>query len=358
MIRFKLFFILFLVLPPLFCEDRIRLTFAGDLMAHDVNYRTEPLSDIYSDVSSVLKDDDLSFINLEFPIDETRAQSSYPSFNVHPKYIKAAIDGGFDVFSLANNHTNDFGISSVLHTVKNMDKFRLEDQIVYSGVYGDGETNFKVETIQIKNMTIGFLSISQFNNNFWNKEGAEKIYIADYNNPDDVSKLTNYIKEVSKDFDCMILSYHGGLEYKVGPTKARSDFFMDMTEAGVDILWAHHPHVLQPWTHFSTDGGDKLIMYSMGNFVSGQLAIVDPVVHDINFAATGFSSLFKVELDIVDDKLKILNPDPELIANIRNENNYFVAVEKSTALEQPMSDEWKSFYVKMFPIAENRIREF
>lgn len=358
MIRFNVFFIILFSFIPLFSQDRVKLTFAGDLMAHDVNFRTKPLSDIYSGVSSYIDNDDLSFINLEFPIDNTRSQTSYPSFNVHSEYIKAAIDGGFDVFSLANNHSNDYGIDSVLQTLVNMDKFRIEDQIVYSGIYREDETTFKVETIQVKNMSIGFLSVSQFNNNFWNKEGAAKIYIADYNNPEDVEKLTAYIEEVSGNFDCMILAYHGGLEYKTEPSKVRSDFFMDMTKAGVDILWGHHPHVLQPWTHFTTDSGDKLIMYSMGNFISGQLAIVDPIVHDINFAATGLSSLFKVELDIVDDVLKIFDPKPEMIANIRNENNFFVAVDKEAALESPMSEDWKNFYIKMFPVAENRIREY
>lgn len=326
-------------------------------MAHDVNYRTAPLSDIYKGVSSYLLNDDLSFVNIEFPIDENRPQSSYPSFNVHPEYVKAAIDSGFDVFSLANNHINDFGYKSVLQTIKNMDKFRREDLIIYSGVYGEDDTSFMVETIQIKSMRIGFLSVGQFNNNYWDKKGAAKVYIADYNNPTDVENITEFIRSVSTDFDCLILAYHGGLEYKMNPSDSRMKFFMNLTDAGVDILWGHHPHVLQPWTLFSKDGGDKLIMYSMGNFISGQLAIVDPVNNDINFAATGISSLFRLDLEMIDGQLKILNPKPEMIANIRNENNYFVAVNKTDALEYPMNEDWKNFYKKMFPVAENRIRK-
>lgn len=355
--RFSLVFLLILTFSQAFSEDRVLLTFAGDLMAHDVNFRTEPLSDIYQGVSSYLKSDDLSFANLEFPIDSTRKQSSYPSFNVHPEYIEAAINSGFDVFSLGNNHTNDWGYDSVIQTVKNMDNFVQKHQIIYSGIYGEGDREFQVESIQVKNLNIGFLSIGQFNNNFWNKEGAAKIYIADYKNPEDVDKLINFIKDVADDFDCLILAYHGGLEYKKGPREQRKDFFLSLTDAGVDILWGHHPHVLQPWTQFHTDDGDKLIMYSMGNFISGQLAIVDPIDNDINFAATGFSALFQLELDMVDGKLIIFNPEPKMIANVRNENNYFVAVNKSAALEHPMSEDWKNFYIKMFPVAEYRIRK-
>ncbi len=130
-----------------------------------------------------------------------------------------------------------------------------------------------------------------------------------------------------------------------------------MLDAGVDILWGHHPHVLQPWYKTTDESGDKLVMYSMGNFVSGQLAIVDPVEHDINFAATGFSSLFKVDIKLEDGKLRILKASPKMIANVRNQDNYFITVYKDIALNHPMSDSWKAFYKKMFPVAEHRIRE-
>ncbi len=355
--RFNLLLIIIVIFSPLYSNENVKLTFAGDLMAHDVNYRTEPLSDIYEGVAEQLFNDDLSFVNLEFPIDETRKQSSYPSFNVHPKYIEAAINSGFDVFALGNNHTNDFGINSVNKTIKNMDKFRNEHSITYSGVYKEDESDFKVETIQVKDLTIGFISITQFSNNYWNEEGAAKIYTVDYEEPGMARKLMKFVLEVTDNYDCLILSYHGGTEYKDNPSNARKKFFMDLTLVGVDILWAHHPHVLQPWDLFTTDNGDKLIMYSMGNFISGQLAIVDPIEHDINFAATGFSSLFNAELKMENGKLKILDAGPKMIANVRNENNYFVAVNKEVALNHPMSVDWKNFYIKMFPVAENRIRK-
>ena len=38
--------------------------------------------------------------NIEAPIDTTRSASSYPNFNMTQKYVQAAVDAGFDVFSL------------------------------------------------------------------------------------------------------------------------------------------------------------------------------------------------------------------------------------------------------------------
>lgn len=326
-------------------------------MSHDVNYRTKPLSAIYEGIKEHLLNDDLSFINLEYPIDEDRPQSSYPSFNVHPEYVEAAIIAGFDVFSMANNHTNDFGLKSVNKTVKNMDRFVNDYGIFYSGIDRKSTGNYQIEMIQIENFRIGYLAVTQFNNNYWSEKGAAKIYVKDYRNPEEVDDLISFIEQEEGDYDCFILSYHGGLEYKSDASNLRKNFFDRLIDAGVDILWGHHPHVLQPWVHETREDGDKLIMYSMGNFISGQLAIVDPVEHDINFAATGFSSLFKLKLVMDDGVIRIKDPGPEMIANVRNENNYFVTVEKHVALEQPMSDEWKAFYEKMFPVAEYRIRK-
>ncbi|MBN2618405.1 MAG: CapA family protein [Spirochaetales bacterium] len=326
-------------------------------MAHDVNFKTVPLSDIYKGVSDYLHSDDLSFINLEFPVDETRKQSSYPSFNVHPDYIKAAIDGGFDVFSLANNHINDFGITSLNKTIDNMNKFRNKEMIIFSGVYLNNDSDFNIETIQIEELTIGYIAITQFNNNYWNKEGASKVYKADYLIKEEADSLIAFIEKEKENYDCLIVSYHGGIEYKPSPKLERKVFFERLRAAGADIIWGHHPHVLQPWNSFNDEGGDSLILYSTGNFLSGQLAIVDPAEHDINFAATGFSSLFRVEIGMEEGVFKIYKIEPIMIANIRNENNFFVAVNQEDALNFPMDTEWKSFYTKMFSIAEERIRQ-
>ena len=88
---------------------QINLTFAGDLMAHLSNYSFGPFSELYSGVKSILQSDDLSFVNLETPVDNTNIYSTFPRFNVNSEYVWAAIVAGFDVFSLANNHAADRG---------------------------------------------------------------------------------------------------------------------------------------------------------------------------------------------------------------------------------------------------------
>lgn len=99
-------------------DKTLELAFTGDIMAHEVNYRMGNYSKIYESVKPALKSADLCFGNLEIPVVDTLPLSTYPRFNVHTPYVRAAVDAGFTVFSLANNHANDQGSAGILSTRK------------------------------------------------------------------------------------------------------------------------------------------------------------------------------------------------------------------------------------------------
>ena len=75
-------------------------------MAHPALWRHGEFHRIYQDISDEIRESDLSFVNLETPVFDQRPYSGYPGFNVHREYAEAAIEAGFNVFSLTNNHTN------------------------------------------------------------------------------------------------------------------------------------------------------------------------------------------------------------------------------------------------------------
>jgi len=70
----------------------LKLTFLGDIMVHDTNFMMNDYNKIYSSVKDILKSDDLTFANIEFPICPKLSFSTYPRFNAKPVYVKAAID--------------------------------------------------------------------------------------------------------------------------------------------------------------------------------------------------------------------------------------------------------------------------
>ena len=121
--------------------DSLTLSFAGDIMAHTVNFNMKNYDKIYDDVRSLLLGDDLTFGNLESPVAGDLPLSTYPRFNVHIPYLQAAISGGFDVFSLANNHSNDQGIAGIGGTWSSL--AALPSDVYYSGLKKNSTDGFQ-----------------------------------------------------------------------------------------------------------------------------------------------------------------------------------------------------------------------
>ena len=64
-------------------------------------------------------------------------------------------------------------------------------------------------------------------------------------------------------------------EYVRTESDDKKKWFADIAASGVDIVWGHHPHVMQGWEESvvrDADGRSRPIffMYSTGNFISGQ----------------------------------------------------------------------------------------
>ena len=251
--------------PP---PEPLVLTFAGDIMAHDVNYSMRDYDRIYHDLSPLLHSDDLSFVNLETPVADALPMSNYPRFNVHRSYLEAAVDAGFDVFSLANNHTNDQGLAGMAGT---RDAVRHMPEGVYAnGIrLAPGEA-FRPEVIRIRDWTIIFLAVTEILNS--HDKSAHQVQ---YSAPTKAgrSALLERISEIDAQHPgaLFVLSIHTNEpEYVRTVSAAKKRWFAELARSGADIVWANHPHVMQPWELVSVDGRDCLFMYSMGNFISGQ----------------------------------------------------------------------------------------
>lgn len=97
-------------------SKNLRLLFAGDIMAHTQNFSMADYSLIWDDIREQVSAADFSFANLESPVMEERPFESYPTFNMQPSYPAAALDAGFNLISLANNHSNDQGSEGIKAT--------------------------------------------------------------------------------------------------------------------------------------------------------------------------------------------------------------------------------------------------
>ena len=318
-------------------KDTINLLFAGDIMAHSVNYVITTYEKIWRDVRDVISEPDLAFANIEAPIDTTKAASSYPNFNMTRKYVQAAVDAGFDVFSLCNNHTNDQYKTGILETLKTTQaiteytKENFGNDIYFSG------------TKETANSKLSALTYNYFEANGWKilflpiTELLNRPDASDYINfikPDDDSRkaFIKYAKELREANPCdlFIISIHTSEpEYTRLITEKQNQYYMDLLEAGADVVWANHAHIIKDRKIVvnTKTGRDKLIMYANGNTISGQrtkpeLTSKNPVGERDN---TGDGLFYIVTMHREKDgSMKIKKCEPYFITTYINTANEYV----------------------------------
>ena len=78
------------------------------------------------------------------------------------------------------------------------------------------------------------------------------------------------IKRAKQEADVVVMSIHWGNEYERYPTDEQKDLAKHLAQMGVDIIFGHHPHVLQPFDWIEVDDRKVFVIYSLGNFLSGQ----------------------------------------------------------------------------------------
>jgi hypothetical protein len=338
--------LLFLSLPPLpgLPPRDMRLTFIGDIMGHDVNYRMGDFRDIYRGVESIFLSDGLTVANLEFPVDSTRPEAGYPSFNGTALYVRAALDAGVDVFSLANNHAFDGGEAGIFQTLRALQGLRGVGGAppLVSGLRGNPRRPFVPSTRVVHGIRVGFLAVAQFLNE---PDSGRYVDVVDYQDREESERFLGFVRTASPSFDLFIVSYHGDREYIGEPSARKREFFHQLLDAGVHVVFSHHPHVVQGFEVARVKGSSRLIMYSMGNFISGMTwgAAPDP---DDRLDATGEAYMLSVAVRCTDMGCDTRGVQPIPIANYRNTRGEMVVglMRDLASGAIPVGASWRSYY--------------
>jgi poly-gamma-glutamate synthesis protein (capsule biosynthesis protein) len=323
----------------------LRFTFVGDIMGHDVNYHMGDFSDIYRDVKDVFMADDLTFANLELPLDPSRPPAGYPYFNGMPEYLAAAVDAGVDLFSLANNHAFDDGEEGIFQTIRAMEAARLRSgrPFAYSGTRGNPYRPFGAETLTVKGIRVGFMAVAQFLNE---RDQGRYVHVADYEDPAQVEELLAFVRNIAPLYDVFIISYHGDREYVQEPSPLKRALFRRLLEAGATIVVGHHPHVVQGYDVVQVQGARRLALYSLGNFISGMTWMLGPSQLKGMLASTGESYMLSVDVRCGDGGCTVMQPEPIPIGNYMNERSQMVVarmvdlVDGTIQLSAPWREYW------------------
>ena len=316
-------------------NDEIKLLFAGDIMAHTNNYHISSFDKIWRDVKYLIDGNDLVFANIEAPIDTTKPVSSYPNFNMPQNYVQAAVDAGFNVFSLCNNHSNDQYLDGIKETLKTVDRICEQaskkenpSALYFSGLKNSKESEFSYNIIEKSGWKILFLPMTELLNR---PDFSEYI---NYIKTDDASRneFIDYVKKLREKNPCtiFILSFHTAEpEYTRNITSRQEKFYKELIKNGVDIIWANHAHIIKNRKIIvdTETNCDKLIMYANGNTISGQRRNPDLTSKNPNGERdnTGDGLFYKVTLKKDNNgSVKIKKCEPIFITTYINTANEFV----------------------------------
>lgn len=309
-------------------------------LANGDGYDFKPM---ISYIKEIVSNYDIAYYNQETILGGSElGLSDYPTFNSPYEAGDAMLDAGFNLVSLATNHTMDSGKKAVENSCK---YWQSKKNVLTAGSYCSEEERNKInikETNNIKytmlNYTYGTNGMPVANDylvNVWPTD------IDNINNPEKDTKYQAYKKQVKEDIDkvkdkvdFLIVAMHWGVEYTHEPTAYEKDMASYLASLGVNLIIGTHPHVIQPVTWID----DTLVIYSLGNFISAQYQNKNTCT---NYkCTTELMTSLKIEKDIKNNQtsVKITNVENELLYNYYNQST------------------WRNF--KVIPFSNPKIKEY
>jgi hypothetical protein len=312
-------------------KKTISIIGVGDIMP-GTNYPSErylpPNKDcslLLSDVKDILKSADLTVGNLEGCFSDTaplvkRCKDSTKcyAFRMPEKFVFCLKDAGFDVLTIANNHSGDFGNLGRETTVKLLDSVNIHHA---------GWIKYPVSVFTKDSVTYGIASFAP-------NKGTVSIY--------DTVNAKRIIKNLKNRCDFVIATFHGGAEGSKHQHVTRQTemfygenrgnvykFAHAMINAGADVVFGHGPHVPRAVEMYK----NKFIAYSLGNFCTyGRFNLR---------GANGLAPIIKIEIDNNGDFVKgeiISARQPGATGTVLDKNNAAAKLIKElTAVDFPQS---------------------
>ena len=197
---------------------------------------------------------EIKFGNLEGPLSTKGVPLEKCCLHSIPEAVKSLATVGFNVISLANNHTFDYGYEAFKDTCSMLEK----NGIAWFGAGHNVREATKPVIMQINGLSIGFLGYS------WNFIGSTDATLKTPGAAPLKKKLI--VKDVinlKQQVDTVVVSLHWGYERERYPLPYQRKMAHEIIDAGASLILGHHPHVLQG----SEEYKNGVIVYSLGNFI-------------------------------------------------------------------------------------------
>lgn len=274
-------------------EERFTLTFVGDctlgvMPAHEYSYGgfTYIVGDDYEypfrNVREYFDNDDFTMINFEGTLGyEGYAANKAFTFRGPAEYTNILTSSSVDAVTLANNHSLDYGQAGYAETKRLLDLAHVP--------YVEKDSSTLVTTPS--GLTIGLYAAA---------------FVIDQKDLEaEVAALREQGAEI------VVFAIHWGSEGIYHSFVDQWNAAYKAIDAGVDIVYGHHPHVLQKMEEYN--GG--YIFYSLGNFsFGGNQAPVD-----MDTALIQLEVIRDLEGNVSLGELTIV---PCCISSVSGSNNY------------------------------------
>lgn len=225
-----------------------QIFFVGDIMmGRDVETRMEKYGYAYpfAGVQDIILNADISIGNFEGTVSEIHEQTPLfaMKFSIKPEYLAYLKTVGFDVLSLSNNHSLDYGSSSLMYT-----RTLCESYALLCAGSPNTLNSYSTQVVSVDEKKVGI------------------IFLHTLITEPDTQSLKRILAELSERSDIQVAYIHWGEEYELTHNKTQEQFAQVLIDNGVDAVIGHHPHVAQDIGFYK----GKPIFYSMGNFIFDQ----------------------------------------------------------------------------------------
>ncbi len=255
-------------------EYKLSLVMVGDALIHDSVYKAYnkgnnkyDFTGMFKYIKPVVQEYDLAYYNQETILGgKSLGLSNYPQFNSPQEVGDGFLDAGFNLVSMATNHTLDRYYGTNGKTVVNSRKYwnsKMDEnqKLIAAGSYTSKEEQDAVIIREKNGIKYALLSYTTMTNGIPVPSG--KSYTVNLYDKDRVKKdIEKYRDKV----DLLMVAMHWGIEYVHYPVQEQKDIAKYLASLNVDIVIGCHSHTVQPVTFID----NTLVIYSLGNFVSSQ----------------------------------------------------------------------------------------
>jgi poly-gamma-glutamate synthesis protein (capsule biosynthesis protein) len=230
-------------------QESVTLALGGDVMlARYVNaaVHSRGAHYLWGDVLPLLREADLSLVNLECTIaegGEPFAPERVFYFRADPEAIEALAVAGIDYVTLSNNHAMDFQGAALLETIRHLD----ERGIAHAGAGSDAEGASQPALLTARGITVGVVAFADHFEEYAATESGPGTNILPVTvDEEHFHRVRESIEAVrAAGADLVVFSIHWGPNLRLVPSQDFRDFAHAVMDAGVDIFHGHSAHVPQ-----------------------------------------------------------------------------------------------------------------